>query len=383
MRKWHQSAGAPITAWEEKIVGDLHRLLKIPVRPDHEGLKANLRRQGTPQRVFFMELFEDEEIKNEVCRVFGVGSDLDPADPHYRLRREIAVQRFLGYDAVVCQADWPEFPRDMLRTADSTQYASQSRGVREWEDEHHGPIQNWNDFERYPWPRPDQIRTDTLEWLSKNLPDDMCIYAGCHSIFENVTWLMGYEKLCVALYDQPDLVDALFERIGSIYHEVCKVLVQVPRVDILFGGDDMGFKTQTMISPKVLIEKSFPWHKKNAALAHEKGRIYLLHTCGNLREVMERLIEDVRIDGKHSFEDVIEPVTEAKRRYGDRIALIGGVDVDILCRGTEEQIRQRTREILDACLPGGGYCLGSGNTVANYIPLENYLIMLDEGRKYV
>ncbi|MBI2938952.1 MAG: hypothetical protein HYY04_00820 [Chloroflexi bacterium] len=97
---------------------------------------------------------------------------------------------------------------------------------------------------------------------------------------------------------------------------------------------------------------------------------------------MEPLIEDVRIDGKHSFEDVIQPVIEAKRLYGDRIAVIGGIDVDLLCRGSEEEIRRRVREVLDVCFPGGGYCLGSGNTVTNYVPLENYLVMLDEGRNY-
>ena len=41
----------------------------------------------------------------------------------------------------------------------------------------------------------------------------------------------------------------------------------------------------------------------------------------------------------------------------------------------------RTREILDACAAAGtGYCLGTGNSVANYIPCENYLAMLDEVR---
>ena len=193
---------------------------------------------------------------------------------------------------------------------------------------------------------------------------------------------MGYEGLCLALHDQPALVDAMFERVGSLFLSVCRVLVQVPRVEILFGGDDMGFKTKTMIKPRDLIEKSFPWHQRMAALAHESERLYLLHACGNLSEVMESLIGMVGIDGKHSFEDEIEPVTDAKRRYGDRIALIGGIDVDLLCRGTEEEIRRRVREVLDACQPGGGYCLGSGNTIANYIPLENYLIMLDEGRRY-
>jgi uroporphyrinogen decarboxylase len=75
-------------------------------------------------------------------------------------------------------------------------------------------------------------------------------------------------------------------------------------------------------------------------------------------------------------------VIEDKRLYGDRIALLGGIDVDFLCRADEEAIRARVRRTLDACMPGGGYCLGTGNSVANYVPLESYLIMLDEGRRW-
>lgn len=44
---------------------------------------------------------------------------------------------------------------------------------------------------------------------------------------------------------------------------------------------------------------------------------------------------------------------------------------------------KQTRETLEECMPEGGYCLGTGNTVANYIPLNNYLAMLDEGRNYM
>jgi len=192
---------------------------------------------------------------------------------------------------------------------------------------------------------------------------------------------MGYETLCYALYDQPDLVDALFEKIGSIYYEAAKLAVQVPRVDILFGGDDMGYKTGTMIKASVLKEKSLPWHRKMAKLAHDNSRLYLLHACGNLTEIMDALIDDVKLDGKHSFEDAIEPLPVAKKRWGNRLAIIGGVDVDVLCRGTEAQIRAKVREVVRACQPGGGFCLGSGNTVANYVPVRNYLVMLDEGRK--
>ena len=119
-----------------------------------------------------------------------------------------------------------------------------------------------------------------------------------------------------------------------------------------------------------------------AEKSHAAGRPYLLHACGKLDAIMPELLNDVGIDAKHSFEDTIESIIDAKQTYGRRVALLGGIDVDFLCRADETAIRRRVRDTLSACMPGGGYCLGTGNTVANYIPLDNYLIMLDEGRRY-
>ena len=361
-------------------MAEFKNLLKRPIRPDKDALKANLLRKGTPGRVFYMELFEDGEIKDQVCRIYGLGGDLDASDPHYGQKREIAVQRFLGYDAVGSGLEGLGFPAYGTDAADTTEGA-QKRSARRWMTEGRGPIATWAEFEKYPWPDPAKLGTESLEWYSANLPEDMCIYAGCHSVFENVTWLMGYETLCYAIFDQPDLVDAMFEKIGSILLQAAHVLVQFPRVEIMFGGDDMGYKTGTMVQASVLKEKSLPWHKKMAKVAHDNGRVYLLHACGNLTEIMDALIDDVKLDGKHSFEDAIEPLPVAKKRWGDRLALIGGVDVDLLCRGTEQQIRAKVREVVKACQQGGGFCLGSGNTVANYVPVRNYLVMLDEGRR--
>jgi uroporphyrinogen decarboxylase len=147
-------------------------------------------------------------------------------------------------------------------------------------------------------------------------------------------------------------------------------------------ADDMGFSGGTLISPEMLRRYVFPYHRRLCETAHETGRLALLHSCGNLENVMDDVI-DAGFDGKHSFEDKIMPVEEAYRRWGDRIAILGGLDMDLLARGSEDQVRRRTREVLDVCgAAGTGYALGTGNSVANYIPLENYLTMLDEGRRW-
>ena len=119
-----------------------------------------------------------------------------------------------------------------------------------------------------------------------------------------------------------------------------------------------------------------------SALCHEHGILFLLHSCGNLDRVYEDLIDKVRIDAKHSFEDAILPVEKFSEMFRRRVAVIGGVDVDILARGSEAQVRARTRKILEACAPSGAFALGSGNSITNYVPVPNFLAMLDECRLF-
>ena len=356
-------------------------LFETPCKPNIEGLISNLKREGTPDRVYHMELFLDQEIHEAVRERFNTAPDLKDDDPFFTLKRVMANHQFLGLDCFIMHAGDVAFPRERLESEDTVE-GDTSRGTRNWTDENIGVISTWEDFEAYSWPEPKKADTTELEWLEKNLPEGMGA-AGCsHSVCEQVTWLFGYSNLCYKLYDDPDLVDAMFERIGSIFVECTELLLQFDCVKLFFGGDDMGFKTGTMLPPDVLIGKCLPWHRKITELIHENGLVNVLHACGNLRDIMDAIIDDVKYDAKHSFEDTIQTVTDAMKEYGERISLIGGIDVDFLCRSSEEEIRARVRDTLDECIPGGGYCLGSGNSVANYIPLDNYLAMVDEGRNY-
>ncbi|MGC9521330.1 MAG: uroporphyrinogen decarboxylase family protein [Anaerolineae bacterium] len=353
-----------------------------PFTPDWEAFRACIMREGTPERVHHIELFLDREIEEALCQRYGLLEGLNPDDPAFPYRRMIRIQRFVGYDYVRQGVDAFEMPLNRSVTEDTAEY--QRTGGRSYVNESKGPITTWDEFERYPWPDPEKVTTRALEWYEQNLPDDMCVIGsgGFAHFAEYLTWLMGYETLCYALYDQRDLVQAIADRLLAFYVPMLERILTFERVKIIWGSDDMGFKTGPMISPDDLRKFVLPGHKRMAAMSHAAGRPYILHSCGNLATIYEDLIEDVGIDGKHSFEDTIEDVRELKSIYGDRIALLGGIDVDFLCRASPEAIRQRVRDTLDICMPGGGYCLGTGNSVANYIPLENYLAMVDEGRRY-
>jgi uroporphyrinogen decarboxylase len=194
---------------------------------------------------------------------------------------------------------------------------------------------------------------------------------------------MSLQSFSYALRDQPDLVEAICQRVGELATATCAQAVTIDNVDMVFLSDDLGFYSGTLVSPDVLRRYVLPHYKKITDIAHQAGKLLVFHSCGNMYALMDELVDDIGIDAKHSFEDKIVPVEEAYSRWGDRVAILGGVDMDLVGRGTEEQVRARTRQILEICgAEGTGYCLGTGNTAANYIPKQNYLAMLDEGRRW-
>jgi uroporphyrinogen decarboxylase len=281
----------------------------------------------------------------------------------------------MGYDFVRFERGLP-FSTHQLIGVDETVSGTKQRT---WADEHQGTITSWEDFEKYPWPRVEDFDFFQFEYINNHLPEGMGLMT-CHAggIYEHLSMLMSYEGLCLALYDNPELVQAVTDKLGELMEKFYQHLLDLDKVIAIFPGDDMGFKSGTLISPADLRKYILPWHKKFAEMTHRKGLPYFLHSCGNLEMIMEDLISEVKIDGKHSFEDTIIPVAEFQKKYGDRIAVLGGLDVDILTSASPDEVRKKTRELIETCGKYGRYALGSGNSIPSYIPLVNYLAMLDE-----
>jgi len=335
--------------------------------PDFTRLRDAVLRQGCSDRLPFLELFADFEIIEAV-----LGRPLE------KLEDQVEFWYRLGYDSVPMGTGFG-FGTPRAATPNT---ANLARRDRYWVTEDLCPIRTREDYERYEWPDPDEVSTQPFEELAACLPEGMAIILQSSGVLENVMWLMGYTAFAAALYDDPELVADMFEQVGSRIYRAIQRVIDCDRVGGVFFGEDMGFKTATMVAPEHLRKYHFPYLKKIVTLAHEHGKFFILHSCGNLSEVMDDLIDDVGIDAKHSFEDAIMPVSEFKRIYGSRIGVVGGIDVDALSRLNAEDMRDYVCRVLDQCIPGGGYVLGSGNSVANYIKLENYFIMLEEGWRY-
>jgi uroporphyrinogen decarboxylase len=340
--------------------------------PDFTRFLQVVRRAGEPDRVPFAELFHDSEIMT------ALQGPPDSDDLDSRAAWRVRFWRDLGYDYVSVNTD-VSFPTEGLYAEDT---APLSHGQRGWVNESTGVLATWEQFERYPWPTVTDASFRNLEAVGRHLPEGMKVVPTIPGgPMENLTFLMGFEAFSYALVEQPDLIAAIAQRIDEVLCQVVEVTTSLDFVGAQWLNDDMGFKGGTLASPETLRKYVFPTQKRICEIAHRRGKPVLLHSCGKLDDIMDELIDDVGIDAKHSFEDVIMPVWEAKQKWGHRLALLGGVDMDVLARGSEERVRAYTRRCMEECAPGGGWALGSGNTVANYIPVQNFLAMLEEGRR--
>jgi uroporphyrinogen decarboxylase len=244
-----------------------------------------------------------------------------------------------------------------------------------------GPITAMDDVDGYPWPDPDTIDYSPLDELAGLLPEGMGIISGVGGIFTRTWMLLGFERMSLAVYDNPELFQAVFQRVGRIQCEVLRRLIHKDRVFAIWYGDDLAYTEGLMLSPKVLRRHLFCWLEEMASIAHGAGMPLMMHSDGKLTDILDDLVA-LGLDAIHPIEPKAMDIRQLKRQYRGRLALLGNVDMNVLGRGTPQQTRQIVRELISDLAPGGGYALSSSNSISGYVKIENYRAMLDEAHQH-
>jgi uroporphyrinogen decarboxylase len=245
-------------------------------------------------------------------------------------------------------------------------------------------IRDREEFEKYDWPtEQNPIDFRPFEIVAGMLPEGVKIVGGVSmGPYEWGSEMLGTVGMSMLLADDPELVREVFGRLGRLITSADRQLATMDAIGALRQGDDLGFRTSTFLSPTLLREMIFPIYRQMTDIAHAAGKPFVLHSCGQLSAVYDDLIDNCRIDAKHSFEEAILPVERFKAKYGARVTPLGGLDVDLICRGTEDQIRTYTRNKIEKCFePDGYWALGTGNSLTDYMPVGNYRIVLEEGKR--
>jgi uroporphyrinogen decarboxylase len=333
----------------------------VPNRqPNFANLLAVLERRQ-PERPTLFEFFLNPRLHEALT---GVADAACPDDLSLHLHM-LAAFRSAGYDYYDVRLPKFDFPTGAI---DKQRTISQNSGAL---------IHDRASFEAYPWPDPALADWVLLDGLAVQLPAGMkLIVYGPGGVLENAISLVGYEALCLLIGDDPRLAAELFGEIGSRLEGYYQIAARHPAVGACISNDDWGFKTQTLFSPRDMRRFVFPWHQRIAAAIHAAGRPAILHSCGHFQRIIDDVIDGMGYDARHSYEDNIMPVEEAYERYHGRIAILGGIDVDFICRSSPEAVYQRSRAMLARAAGRGAYALGTGNSVPDYVPDEGYFAMV-------
>ena len=291
------------------------------------------------------------------------------------LKDEVEFWHRAGYDYIKLQ---PKVDFNPLKIGldKNVSYNDDGSIFRKWASESTGVISDFDDFEKYKFPSPSDFDYSNFENVKSQLPEGMGVVGQYGDIF-TMTWeMMGFETFSLALFENEELVNALNKRLGELVLSMFEYFAQSDAVDAIWYSDDIAYTNSLLVSPDVLDKYFFPWLKKIGDLAKRYNKPLIYHTDGILYDVMDRII-GCGVDAIHPIEPKAMDIAEVKQRYGDKLCLIGNIDVDLLSRGTVDEIRKNVVKNIQDVGYDGGYCVGSGNSIPEYVKLENYIAMIE------
>ena len=331
-------------------------------QPDFDQFLKSLKREGRPTHLPFYEHVASEGfVANRMGEVAPWGTD-----DYWRSMVDFWLG--LGYDCIPM-----EVPLNCPMP--------EGHGGTSEQSEAHVVIRTWEDFEKYPWPdEATPLNFHAFELVAKLLPDGAKIVGGVSmGPYEWMSQMMGTVGLSYALADEPELVDAVAAKLGSLIVSACRQLASMEGIGALRQGDDLGFKTATFLSPPALRKLIFPTYTKHGGRrarwvcpsfcipAATWGQS--ITTSSTFARSTPSIPSRTPFSRSRSSNSGTEP---ASRHWAGWMWTSSAA-------AAKDEIRAYARKAIEDCFHDGYWTLGTGNSLTDYMPVENYLTVLEVG----
>lgn len=232
-----------------------------------------------------------------------------------------------------------------------------------------------------------------FEYYDERLTDDMIaearkqraegnvvkceIYGG----FDILRELMGEENCCIAFYEDEDLIHDILDTVSATNVKLLKRIVKEIVPDQLSIHEDMAGKTGPLIGPNLVKEYLLPYYRASWDVVSEAGtKLFSQDSDGNMNVLIDTFIE--------CGVNVIFPCEPAggmdivalRKKYGHKIAFVGGIDKHVL-RRSKEEIKAEVDYKMQECMMDGGVVFGLDHRIPNGTPLENYIYYVNCARE--
>lgn len=329
-----------------------------------ERVMTALRRQQ-PDRVPYCELGIDRALAHRIMgwkELPSQAADLE-ANP-YTVDEAKAIAATLGLDNIIYVLRAPVYA-ERLRGEDGRLFYGQ------------GLITSEADLPvlQLPDPTDDQLYAEARTFTAQK--EDYAAWFVTRIGISSTMLGMGIENFCLALFDNRAFLETVLDTYVDwavvVAQRVCKM-----GFDVFVTTDDMAFNTAPFFSPKIFREVMLPRFRR---MAEQITIPWIIHSDGNILPFLPDLL-DLGIAGIHPLEKGAMDIGAVKRDYGDRVCLLGNVDLNILTIGTPDDVDREVASLIETVGPGGGYIVTSGNSLAGYLDPDNVAALSAAVHKY-
>ena len=201
--------------------------------------------------------------------------------------------------------------------------------------------------------------------------------------FEQMHPVTGHENMLAGMALEPEWVADMVDVFSTLTINCLEELFAAEGTpDALFFYEDMGFKQKPFMSPAMYGELLQPGHKRLFDFAHSKGCKVIVHSCGYVEPLVPGLIE-AGMNCLQAMEvKAGMDLPTLYRRFGDKIAFFGGLDVRTLISNDRRQIdAEMDAKVLPVLTGGGSYIVHSDHSIPPEVDHDTLVYFLERGRR--
>jgi uroporphyrinogen decarboxylase len=216
----------------------------------------------------------------------------------------------------------------------------------------------WQAWDKRPLLRlPDKIN-NVFSRICRKYGDKLFIFGfSSYGLFENTWQPMGFERFVVATRKDRTFLNGMIRFLCDLYCMILEAMADAGLPGVIYT-DDLAYRSGPMLSPRLIEELYGDSYRRITKTAHSLGMKIVMHSCGNTTALLE-WFADCGFDAVHPLEPTAGmDLAAAKEIIGDRMCLIGNLDVShLLVDADKEEIYESVRRAIHDAGHGGGYIL--------------------------
>lgn len=222
---------------------------------------------------------------------------------------------------------------------------------------------------------PDDSVFEALDFLIQHLGEDR--YISGISNMAGLAMLGDFDSAMMRYALEPELIHASNRHTVENLRVTMKHYFRTGCAGMHFG-QDMAGTNGPFISPDMFRELCLPYMKDSISIIKPYADQVTFHCCGMSIPLMDMFIE-AGIDCYQSMQTTAGmEIGKLKKMFGNRVAFWGGISMEILITGSQDDVRRNVREAMERGAPGGGFILGPSHSIAYGTKYENFMALLDE-----